>query len=70
MRTLHTGPDELLVGVKTGVKPEYQAGELASVINSAERRIRAARPAARWIYIEPDIATRPREVASSPRREP
>jgi len=70
MRTLHTGPDELLVGVKIGVKPEYQAGELAAVINSAERRIREAVPAARWIYIEPDIATGPREVAPAPRREP
>jgi cation diffusion facilitator family transporter len=67
MRTLHTGPDELLVGVKVGVKPEYQAGQLAAVINSAERRIRAAVPAARWIYIEPDIPREPAGAAPSPR---
>jgi cation diffusion facilitator family transporter len=55
MRTLHTGPDELLVGVKVAVHPDFPAEDLAKVIDGAEERIRAAVPSARWIYVEPDI---------------
>jgi len=56
MRTLHTGPDELLVGVKVAVAPGYPAADLALMIDAAEERIRSVMPTARWIYIEPDIA--------------
>jgi cation diffusion facilitator family transporter len=59
MRTLHTGPDELLVGAKIGVPEGYPADDLARIIDAAEERIRAAVPTARWIYIEPDIERRP-----------
>jgi cation diffusion facilitator family transporter len=55
MRTLHTGPDELLVAVKIGVDPEDQASDLARIIDGAEQRIRAVVPTARWIYVEPDV---------------
>ena len=55
MRTLHLGPDELLVAVKTGVARQASAGDVAASIDAAERAIRAAEPAARVIYIEPDI---------------
>jgi divalent metal cation (Fe/Co/Zn/Cd) transporter len=55
MRTLHTGPDELLVAVKIGVGRDLPASELAVVIDDAEQRVREAVPTARWIYLEPDI---------------
>ena len=55
MRTLHTGPDELLVGVKVGIDPGCSAADLAVLIDVTEERIRGAVPTARWIYIEPDI---------------
>ena len=55
MRTLHTGPDELLVAVKVAVRSDYPAQDLALMIDGAEERIRQAQPTARWIYIEPDI---------------
>ncbi|HEX6888209.1 MAG TPA: cation diffusion facilitator family transporter [Candidatus Nanopelagicales bacterium] len=55
MRTLHTGPDELLVAVKIGVDPDDQASDLARIIDGAEERIRAVVPTARWIYVEPDV---------------
>jgi divalent metal cation (Fe/Co/Zn/Cd) transporter len=55
MRTLHTGPDELLVGVKVAVAPDLPSEQLAGIIDAAEERIRAAEPTARWIYVEPDI---------------
>jgi cation diffusion facilitator family transporter len=55
MRTMHLGPEELLVGVKTGVARNATAGDVAASIDRAERAIREAEPSARVIYIEPDI---------------
>jgi divalent metal cation (Fe/Co/Zn/Cd) transporter len=55
MRTLHTGPDELLVAVKIGVRRDLPSSELAVVIDEAEQRVRTAVPTAKWIYLEPDI---------------
>ncbi len=55
MRTLHLGPEELLVAVKVGVPRSAAAVDVAKGIDAAERAIRSAEPAARVIYIEPDI---------------
>ncbi|MCA2215572.1 cation diffusion facilitator family transporter [Jidongwangia harbinensis] len=55
MKTLYLGPDELLVAAKVGVPRSETAEQLATHINEAEARIRAAVPVARVIYIEPDI---------------
>lgn len=55
MRTLHLGPEELLVAAKVAVEHDDTAAEVASAINAAEERIRAAVPIARVIYLEPDI---------------
>jgi cation diffusion facilitator family transporter len=55
MRTLHLGPEELLVAAKIAVQHEDTAAEVAAAINAAEDRIRAAVPIARVIYLEPDI---------------
>lgn len=55
MRTLHLGPEELLVAAKIAVQHDNTAGEVAAAINAAEERIRAAVPIARVIYLEPDI---------------
>jgi cation diffusion facilitator family transporter len=55
LRTLHTGPDELLVAAKVAVAREARADDLATMIDAAEQRIRAAVPTARWVYIECDI---------------
>ncbi|MEU5579912.1 cation diffusion facilitator family transporter [Streptomyces huasconensis] len=55
MRTLHLGPEELLVAAKIAVQHDDTAAEVAAAINSAEDRIRAAVPIARVIYLEPDI---------------
>ncbi|MEU6934543.1 cation diffusion facilitator family transporter [Streptomyces sp. NPDC046385] len=55
MRTLHLGPEELLVAAKIGVQSGDTATEVAEAINAAEARIRAAVPIARVIYLEPDI---------------
>jgi cation diffusion facilitator family transporter len=55
MRTLHLGPEELLVAAKIGVRQDATAAEIATAIDAAERRIRNAAPIARVIYLEPDI---------------
>ncbi|MDL5201931.1 cation diffusion facilitator family transporter [Streptomyces sp. ALI-76-A] len=55
MRTLHLGPEELLVAAKIAVEHDETAAEVASAINAAEARIREAVPIARVIYLEPDI---------------
>ena len=55
MKTLHLGPEELLVAVKVGVTRDASAADVANSINTAERAIRESAPIARVIYIEPDI---------------
>ncbi|MEV6633954.1 cation diffusion facilitator family transporter [Actinoplanes sp. NPDC051470] len=55
MKTLYLGPEELLVAAKIAVPRSERADEIATHINEAESRIRAALPIARVIYIEPDI---------------
>ncbi|WP_037910295.1 cation diffusion facilitator family transporter [Actinacidiphila yeochonensis] len=55
MRTLHLGPEELLVAAKIAVSHDDTATEVARAIDAAEERIRAAVPIARVIYLEPDI---------------
>ncbi|MEV6527185.1 cation diffusion facilitator family transporter [Longispora sp. NPDC051575] len=55
MKTLHLGPEELLVAAKVGIRHDSTADQIAKGINAVEARIREAVPTARVIYIEPDI---------------
>jgi cation diffusion facilitator family transporter len=55
LRTLHLGPETLLVAAKIAVNPEQTAAAVVSGIDVAERRIRAAVPIAELIYLEPDV---------------
>ncbi|MET8681235.1 cation diffusion facilitator family transporter [Streptomyces sp. NPDC004647] len=55
MRTLHLGPEELLVAAKIAVRHDDTAADVARAIDAAEARIRDAVPIARVIYLEPDI---------------
>jgi cation diffusion facilitator family transporter len=55
MRTLHLGPEELLVAAKVAVQHDDTAAEVARAIDAAEARVREAVPIARVIYLEPDI---------------
>ncbi|GIF19187.1 cation diffusion facilitator family transporter [Actinoplanes tereljensis] len=63
MKTLHLGPEELLVAVKIAVPRAERADDLASHIDETEQRIREAVPIARVIYIEPDIFSERRAAA-------
>jgi cation diffusion facilitator family transporter len=62
MKTMHLGPDEVLVAAKIAVQRGDTAAEIAADIDAAERRIRAAVPIARVIYLEPDLRRPPAAV--------
>jgi cation diffusion facilitator family transporter len=55
LKTLHLGPEELLVAAKVAVRPEATAASIAEAIDVAEAAVREAEPIARVIYLEPDI---------------
>ena len=55
LRTLHVGPEEILVAGKIAVTPTDRARDVADTINVAEERIRAAVPEAVHIFLEADI---------------
>jgi cation diffusion facilitator family transporter len=55
MRTVHISPDSILVAAKIGVRGTDTAAQIAAGIDAAEKRVRAAVPMARTIYLEPDI---------------
>jgi cation diffusion facilitator family transporter len=54
-RTLHLGPDEVLLAAKLAMSPDSTLAEVAAAIDAAEARVRAAEPSARVIYLEPDL---------------
>ncbi|MFH5880647.1 cation diffusion facilitator family transporter [Arthrobacter sp. NA-172] len=55
LKTLHLGPEELLVAAKISVGAADTGQEIAKAIDDAELRIRTAVPIARVIYLEPDV---------------
>jgi len=55
MRTMHLGPEELLVAAKIAVDHDDTAAAVARAIDEAEVRVRTAVPIARVIYLEPDL---------------
>jgi cation diffusion facilitator family transporter len=66
LRTLHIGPDTLLVAAKIGVRHDDTARSVAAGIDAAERRIRAAVPIAELIFLEPDIYRSDRDDSEDP----
>jgi len=55
LRTVHLGPEELLVAAKVEVVSGDSAEHVAAAIDQAEERVRAAVPIATVIYVEPDV---------------
>jgi cation diffusion facilitator family transporter len=66
LRTLHLGPETLLVAAKIEVRRDLNAEAIAAGINTAERRCRAAVPIAELIYLEPDVYHESRADLSDP----
>ncbi len=55
LRTEHLGPEELLVGAKLEFDRTLSMPALAEAIDDVEARVRAVVPAAKVMYIEPDV---------------
>ncbi len=55
LRTLHVGPDDILVAAKIAVDGADTAAEIVEAIDAAERRVRDVVPTATYIYLEPDL---------------
>ena len=55
-RTLHLGPDDILVAAKVELAASADSGEdVARAIDATEARMRAACPLAKLIFLEPDV---------------
>lgn len=54
-RTMHLGPEEILLGAKIELDPSLDAPAIAAAIDAAEARVRAAVPSVDLIYLEPDL---------------
>ncbi len=59
LRTMHLGPDEILVAAKIELAAATSAADVAAAVNGAEDRIRAAVPVRTTIYLEPDLRQSP-----------
>ncbi|GAA0606983.1 cation diffusion facilitator family transporter [Kribbella sandramycini] len=57
IKTLHLGPEEVLVAAKVAVESTADIAGVAQIINAAEQAIRAAEPMCIHVYLEPDIYT-------------
>ena len=66
LRTLHIGPESLLVAAKIAISGADSAALVAAGIDAAERRVRTAVPIAETIYLEPDIYDAARADATDP----
>jgi cation diffusion facilitator family transporter len=55
IRTQYLGPEEILVAAKIAFSGAATVAEVARSIDEAEVRVRSAVPAARLIYLEPDL---------------
>jgi cation diffusion facilitator family transporter len=55
LRTMHLGPDELLIAAKVAIPPDLSAVDLAAIIDAAEAAVRDQLQVAALIYLEPDI---------------
>ncbi|MFI8597588.1 cation diffusion facilitator family transporter [Rothia koreensis] len=68
LKTMHMGPEEILVAAKIAVGGSVDTLGLVDAINDAEARIRSELPEARLIYIEPDVY-RENYVPQGPERD-
>jgi cation diffusion facilitator family transporter len=55
LRTVHIGPDSVLVVAKVAVRQEDSATQITAGIDAAEKRVREVVPIAKTIYLEPDV---------------
>jgi cation diffusion facilitator family transporter len=59
LRTMHLGPEELLVVATMELRPELSSEDAARLIDEVQERLREAVPSARIIYLEPQLPVSP-----------
>ncbi|WP_062516052.1 cation diffusion facilitator family transporter [Demequina gelatinilytica] len=59
LRTVHIGPEDILVTAKVAAAPDESLATIVARTDDAEARIRAAVPAVKLIFIEPDVRRAP-----------
>lgn len=59
LRTEHLGPEDLLIAAKVEFDHALSYVDLSDAIDRTEARVRAAEPAARMVFIEPDVRRAP-----------
>ena len=57
-RTMHLGPNEIILALKVHFSPDMTVGALEQRINQLEARLRQAVPSLRRIYVEPGFDER------------
>ena len=55
LRTLHVGPDQVLVAGKIELARTLSFSDVAHALNEVESITRAAVPRIRWMYLEPEV---------------
>ncbi|WP_156251903.1 cation diffusion facilitator family transporter [Pseudactinotalea terrae] len=70
LRTLHLGPDEVLVAAKVEVEKVDDAAHVSRAIDAAEIRIRRAIPLRAQIYLEPDLRRAVSKAATEQPEQP
>jgi divalent metal cation (Fe/Co/Zn/Cd) transporter len=55
LKTIHIGPETILVAAKIAIRPDLDAATLAHAIDEAEVAVRSVEPMVGPIYLEPDI---------------
>ena len=64
MKTIHLGPDEVLVAVKVAIESTATAEGVATIINAAEDAVRSASTLVGPMYVEPDLWQEPDQDSS------
>lgn len=62
--TMQQGPGEVLVHIKMSFTPTLTIEQVCEVINEFEAKLRADRTDVRWVFVEPDIARTPSQLAA------
>jgi cation diffusion facilitator family transporter len=70
LRTMHLGPEELLIVAQVELDPDLSADDAARVIDDAQARLRTATPNARIVYLEPELPEVVEPTPDAPSRSP
>lgn len=65
LRTMHLGPEEVLVGMKVVFDARLPAGDLAQLVDVIEARLRAEMPMLKRIYVEIGTPENPMELLTA-----